>query len=145
MSPLGKIILYTDLLLMGLMALAIWVWQLLVLRGRPLKNCDGSVDSWQEQKVLYGMALADLVVAVPATLLGIFLIFKGWGLGYYLTGLASFWWLWANVMTTANSLRFEKPKITFMWLVTFPLGAILGGIYILWSIVHFWEIFRNFY
>lgn len=30
-------------------------------------------------------------------------------------------------------------------LVTFPFGAILGGIYILWSIVHFEEIFRKFY
>jgi hypothetical protein len=103
------------------------------------------VDDWHEQKNFYGMALADLVVAVPVTFAGIFLIFWGWGLGYYLTGLASFWFLWANVVTTATSLRFEKPRITFLWLVTFPLGAILGGIYILWSIVHFEEIFRKFY
>lgn len=26
--------------------------------------------------------------------------------GYYLLALASFWWIWANVMTTAISMRF---------------------------------------
>jgi hypothetical protein len=145
MTLLSKIILYVDLILMGLIGIVVWGWQLQVLRGRTMKNPDGTVDDWHEQKILYGMALADLTVGVPGTLTGIFLIFWGWGLGYYLTGLASFWWLWANVMTTATSLRFEKPRITFIWLVTFPLGAILGGIYILWSIVHFEEIFRKFY
>lgn len=145
MTPLSKIILYTDLILMGLMAIVIWWWQLQVLRGRAMKNPDGTADDWHEQKVLYGIALADLMVAVPVTFVGIFLIFLGWGLGYYLTGLASFWWVWANVMTTANSLRFEAPRITFLWLVTFPLGAVLGGIYILWSLVHFEEIFRKLY
>jgi hypothetical protein len=142
---LSKIILYTDLILMGLFGIVVWGGQLLVLRGGSYKNPDGSVDDWHVQKVFYGIALADLVVGVPVTLTGIILIFWGWGLGYYLTGLASFWWLWANVMTTANSLRFEKPRITFIWFVTFPLGAVLGGIYILWSIVHFEEIFRKFY
>lgn len=145
MSMLSKIILYTDLVLMALMCIAIWGWQLLVLRGRSLKNPDGTVDDWHEQKLTYGIALADLVLAVPVTLAGIILIFMGWSLGYYLTGLASFWLLWTNVMTTATSLRFEKPRITFMWFVNFPLGAILAGVYILWSIVHFEEIFRKFY
>ncbi len=141
---LSKIILYTDLILMGLFGIALWGCQLWVLSGRAFKNPDGSVDDWHEQKVFYGIALADLTVGVPGTLTGILLIYWGWGLGYYLTGMASFWWLWANVMTTANSLRFEKPKITFFWFVAYPLGAILGGIYILWSMVHFEEIFRKF-
>jgi hypothetical protein len=145
MSGLSKIILYADLILMGVMAVIVWRWQLQVLRGRALKNPDGAVDDWHEQKNFYGMALADLVVAVPVALTGIFLIFWGWGLGFYLTGLASFWFLWANVMTTANSLRFEKPRISFLWFVTFPLGAILGGIYLLWSLIYFEEIFRKFY
>jgi hypothetical protein len=145
MTLLSKIILYVDLILMGLIGIVVWGWQLQVLRGRTMKNPDGTVDDWHEQKILYGMALADLTVGVPGTLTGIILIFWGWGLGYYLTGLASFWWLWANVMTTATSLRFEKPRITFVWFVTFPLGAVLGAIYIIWSIVHFEEIFRKFY
>jgi hypothetical protein len=145
MSLLGKTILYTDLILMGLFAIVLWGLQLQILRGRAFKNPDGSVDDWHEQKVFYGIALADLTVGVPGTLTGIFLIFWGWGLGYYLTGMASFWWLWANVMTTANSLRFEKPKITFFWFVAFPLGAILGAVYLLWSLIYFEEIFRKFY
>jgi hypothetical protein len=145
MPLLSKIILYTDLLLMGLMAVIVWPWQLLVLKGRAMKNPDGTADDWHEQKVFYGLAVADLAVAVPVTLTGIILIFWGWGLGYYLTGLASFWMVYANVMTTANSLRFEKPQITLLWFFTFPLGAILGAVYFLWSLVYFEEIFRKFY
>ncbi|MBM4273306.1 MAG: hypothetical protein FJ134_02435 [Deltaproteobacteria bacterium] len=125
---ISKIILYIDISLLGLMCLIVWPWQFMVFRGRPMKNPDGSMDNWHEQKVFYGMALADISVAVPAALGGIALIFFGWGLGFYLTGLASFWFLWANVMTTANSLRFENPRLTLLWFVTFPLGAIVGGV-----------------
>ncbi|MFC1990342.1 hypothetical protein ACFLVW_07330 [Chloroflexota bacterium] len=113
----------------------------MVLRGKSMKNPDGSVDDWHEQKIIYGIALADITIAIPVTFIGIALIFVGWRIGYYLTGLACFWFLWANVMTTATSLRFEKPKITLMWFIVFPLGAILGLSYIIWSLIYFQEIF----
>ncbi|MEW6388255.1 MAG: hypothetical protein AB1491_12130 [Thermodesulfobacteriota bacterium] len=142
---ISKIILYSDLSLMGIIGIIIWGWQLQVLRGRSMKNPDGSVDDWHEQKLFYGMALADLTIAVPLTLGGIVLILLDQGLGYYLTGLASFWFLWANVMTTATSLRFEKPRITFMWFLTFPFGAILGGVYLIWSIIYFDRIFQKIF
>ena len=113
----------------------------MVLRGKSMKNPDGSVDDWHEQKLFYGIALADITIAIPVTFIGIVLIFVGWRIGYYLTGLASFWFLWANIMTTATSLRFEKPKITFNWFIVFPFGALVALAYIVWTLVHFDTIF----
>lgn len=139
------LILYLDISLFGVICLYLWWWQFWVLRGKSMKNPDGSMDDWHEQKIFYGIALADMVVAVPTALIGIVLIFLGWKLGFYLTGLASFWFLWANVMTTANSLRFEAPRITFAWFLTFPLGAMVGLLYLIWSMVYFKEIFQKIY
>ncbi len=106
-----------------------------------MKNPDGSVDDWHEQKLFYGIALADIAIAIPVTFVGIALIFVGWRIGYYLTGLASFWFLWANIMATATSLRFEKPMISLNWFITFPFGGLVALAYIVWSLIYFQEIF----
>lgn len=126
---------------MALLCLALLVWQIQVLRGRSMKNPDGSVDDWHEQKLCYGIAVADIFIAIPVTLIGIVMIFLGRAMGYYLTGLASFWFLWANTMATVTSLRFHKPKMTLNWFIVFPFGLIAALIYILWSILYFNEIF----
>ena len=138
---ISKVVLYIIIVLFGLLAIILFGWQIMVLRGKSMKNPDGSADDWHEQKLFYGIALADITIAVPLTLVGIVLIFIGWRIGYYLTGLASFWFLWTNVMTTATSLRFEKPKITFNWFIVFPFGALVALAYIVWSLVHFDAIF----
>ncbi len=88
-------------------------------------------------RVLLYMALADLFVAIPVNIIGILLVFVSPLWGYYALALVSFWWLWAGVMTTSTSLRFEKPKINLLWFLTFPFGALVGACYILWTIVHF--------
>ncbi len=137
----SRIILYIIIVLFGLIAIFVFGWQIMVLRGKSMKNTDGSVDDWHEQKLFYGIALADITIAVPVTFIGITLIFVGQRIGYYLTGLASLWFLWANIMTTATSLRFEKPKITLMWFIVFPFGAVIGLAYIIWSLIYFQEIF----
>jgi len=138
---ISRIILYIIIALFGLMCCIILPWQINVLRGKSMKNPDGSVDDWHEQKLFYGIALADITIAVPLTLVGIVFIFVGWRIGYYLTGLASFWFLWTNIMTTATSLRFEKPNISFSWFIVFPFGAIVALAYIIWSLIYFQEIF----
>ncbi len=138
---ISRIILYIIIVVFGLLAIVVFGWQLMVLRGKSMKNPDGSVDDWHEQKLFYGIAVADIALAVPMTLIGIVLIFLGWRIGYYLTGLASFWFLWANIMTTVTSLRFEKPTISFSWFMVFPFGAIIGLAYIVWTLVHFETIF----
>ena len=102
-SLISQIILYIIIVLFGLLAIIVFGWQIMVLRGKSMKNPDESVDDWHEQKLCYGIALADITIAVPLTLVGIVLILIGWRIGYYLTGLASFWFLWTNVMTTATS------------------------------------------
>ena len=137
----GQVVLYIIIALLGLMCVIILPWQINVFRGKSMKNPDGSVDDWHEQKLFYGIALADVTIAVPFTLVGIVLIFIGLRVGYYLTGLASFWFLWANIMTTATSLRFEKPNISFSWFMVFPFGAIVALAYIVWSLIYFQEIF----
>ncbi|MFC1995082.1 hypothetical protein ACFLVK_01585 [Chloroflexota bacterium] len=138
---IGQVILYIVIGLFGLLAIIVFGWQIMVLRGKSMKNPDESVDDWHEQKLCYGIALADITIAVPLTLVGIVLILIGWRIGYYLTGLASFWFLWTNVMTTATSLRFEKPKITLMWIIVFPFGAIVALAYIVWTLFYFETIF----
>jgi hypothetical protein len=138
---ISKIILYIIIILFGLLSIIVFGWQIMVLRGKSMKNPDGTVDDWHDQKLCYGIALADVTVAVPVTLIGIVLIFVGWRIGYYVTGLVSFWFLWTNVMTTATSLRFEKPKISLNWFIVFPFGALVALAYIIWSLTYFQEIF----
>ncbi|MFC1972423.1 hypothetical protein ACFLVE_03350 [Chloroflexota bacterium] len=138
---IGQVILYIIIVLFGLLAVIVFVWQIMVLRGKSMKNPDGSVDDWHEQKLNYGIALADIAIAIPVTFIGIALIFAEWRVGYYLTGLASFWFLWTNIMGTATSLRFEKPKISLNWFIVFPFGAIVALAYIIWSLIYFQEIF----
>ena len=138
---IGQVILYIIIVLFGLLAVIVFVWQIMVLRGKSMKNPDGSVDDWHEQKLNYGIALADITIAIPLTFIGIALIFAEWRVGYYLTGLASFWFLWTNIMGTATSLRFEKPKISLNWFIVFPFGAIVALAYIIWSLIYFQEIF----
>jgi hypothetical protein len=141
MSRLDKWFLYSYLVIFGLFCLAVFFWQIQVLRGRSQRNPDGTTDDWHEQKLFFGMALADVTIAVPTALVGIGLIFWGLKPGYYLTGLASFWFLWANLMTTATSLRFARPRLTLAWFVAFPLGGLLALIYLAWSLVRFEAIF----
>ena len=140
-SLISKIVLYIIIIIFAFLAAIVCGWQIMVLRGKSMKNPDGSVDDWHEQKLFYGIALADITVAIPVTFVGIVLIFVGWRIGYYLTGLASFWFLWANIMGTATSLRFEKPKITPIWFMVVPFGALVAMTYIAWSLVHFNAIF----
>lgn len=122
---------------MGLFALLTFGWQIMVLRGKAMKNPDGSSDDWHEQKIHYGMALADVIWACPVCILGIVLVFVSPQWGFYLLTMVAFWFVWANIMTTSTSLRFEKPKISLMWLFTFPTGIVVGLAFIVWTIVHF--------
>jgi len=137
LSFLSQVSLYLLLVIMGIICLIIWDWQIRVLKGKAMKNADGSFDNWHEQKTYYGIAFADIYLACPANIVGIVLVFVSPRWGYYLLALVSFWWIWANIMTTATSLRFEKPKITLNWIIAFPFGILVGLAYIVWTIVHF--------
>lgn len=143
LSLLSQISLYVLLALFGVFILLLWVLQSRVLRGKAFENPDGSKDDWHEQKMFYGIAFADSFVACPANILGIVLVFLYPRWGYYLLALVSFWWVWANVMTTATSLRFYNPKQHLMiWLVGYPFGILLGLAYIAWTIINFDIIYR---
>lgn len=133
----SQISLYVLLAIVGALALLIWGLQLKILRGRAFTNPDGSVDDWHEQRLIYGIAFADAFLACPVNVAGIILVFLSPRWGYYLLALVGFWALWANTMTTATSLRFHKPKITFCWFVAFPLGALVGLAYIVWTALNF--------
>lgn len=135
------IVMYFLLTLVAVFVLLILWAQVRCIRGMPFKNPDGTTDDWKEQKVFYGIAWADVAVACPAALVGLVLIFTAPRWGFYILALVSFWFLWANVMTTVTSLRFEKPKITLQWLIVFPLGALVGLGYIVWTFCHFEAIY----
>jgi len=137
LSTLSQIVLFGLMALMGLFTLIVFGWQIMVLKGRSMENADGSADSWHEQKTHYGLAVADVFLACPMCLVGIVLVFIKPQWGFYLLGMVSFWFVWANTMTTATSLRFEKPKLTLNWWITFPTGIVIGLAFILWTVVHF--------
>lgn len=141
LSLFSRTSLYVLLVLMGLYALLVWGWQVMVLQGKAMPNPDGTKDDWHEQKTHYGIAVADVFLVCPASLVGIVFVFISPRWGHYLLSLVSFWLVWANVMTTATSLRFEKPRITLGWLVTFPFGALVGLAYLVWTVVHFESIY----
>ena len=137
LSQFSQISLYILLALIGLLSLIVWGWQIQVLRGKDMKNPDGSVDNWHEQPIFYGMAVADIFLACPLSIIGIVLVFVSPRWGFYLLAWVSFWFVWANTMTTATSLRFEKPKITLTWLIVYPFGALVGLAYFIWTLVNF--------
>jgi hypothetical protein len=124
----------------GLLAftfIILWWWQSQVIKGKAMDNPDGSVDDWHEQKILYGIAVADIFVACPMAILGVVLILFESKWGFYLLAMVSFFYLWINTATTVTSLKFHKPKITLNWFIVFPFGAILGFAFLVWTIIHF--------
>ena len=137
LSTLSQVSLYILLALIGIFTLIIWGWQINVLRGKTMTNPDGSADSWHEQKTHYGIAFADVFFACPANAIAIVLVFVSPRWGTYLLAMVGFWWVWANIMTTSTSLRFEQPKITPAWLIVFPSGILIGMATIAWTIVNF--------
>ena len=137
----SRIIGYILITLLGVFTLTVWWAQVEVLRGGAFRNPDGTVDDWHEQRVIFGISLADVFLACPAGAAGIVLTFLSPRWGYYLLALVSFWFLWANTMTTATSLRFERPRITLQWMIVFPLGAVIGLAYIVWTFIHFDAIY----
>ncbi|KPJ89647.1 MAG: hypothetical protein AMS18_12295 [Gemmatimonas sp. SG8_17] len=118
----SRIILYVILLAIALFTLLVLWAQVGVIRGKPFENPDGTKDDWHEQKILYGIAWADIFVACPVSIAALIMIFAAPRWGFYTMGLVSFWFVWTNVMTTVTSLRFEKPRVTPQWIVVFPLG-----------------------
>lgn len=122
--------------ILGLFTMVIWGWQVLVLSGRPMRNPDGSTDDWAVQKTHYGIAFADVFLACPVSLLGIALVFLAPRWGCLVLSLIAFWFVWSNLMTTATSLRFERPKMTPGWLLVFPSGIVIGAAYLAWAAIH---------
>ena len=141
LSLLSQISLYVLLALIGVLALIIWGWQLMVIRGKAMANADGTTDDWHEQKIFYGIAFADIFLACPISIAAIILIFVNPRWGYFLLAWISCWFVWANIMTTATSLRFEKPKFTLMWFIQFPFGTLVGLATLAWIVIHFETIF----
>lgn len=138
LSLFSRVVLYALVVFMGVFALFLWAFQAMILRGRAFKNPDGSSDDWHEQKSHYGIAFADVFVACPANLIAIVLLFLAPRWGFYLLALVGFWWVWANVMTTATSLRFYRPiDRPLLWFFTYPFGSLVGLAYIVWTMLHF--------
>ena len=141
LSNLSVVFLYVLLAIVSLFTAIVLVAQIGCLRGRPFANPDGTKDDWREQRLFYGVAWADILIACPLSFSSVVLVFLDPQWGFFLLGMVSFWFIWANVMTTATSLRFEQPKITLHWIVVFPLGGLIGLSVLAWIFVHFGLIF----
>ncbi len=129
--------LYGLLAFIAVLSLLILGFQINVFRGKRMPNPDGSADDWHEQKIFYGIAVADILFACPLGFAVVALTLAGSPWGLFLLPAHGFYFLWANTMTTATSLRFHSPRFTLMWFIVFPLGAIVGAATLLWSALHF--------
>lgn len=137
MSLASQLSLYALLLLLGGASLALWVWQIAVLRGRVMKNPDGSVDDWRRHEHHFGMAVADVFIACPLSFVAIALVFIAPRWGHWLLAMFAFFFVWVNTVTTVTSLKFRAPKLTLAWFIVFPLGALAGLAYLIWAAIHF--------
>ncbi|MFG5383096.1 hypothetical protein [Yoonia sp. R2-816] len=135
-SLLSRISLYILLALNAILtALLLW-FQAQVLIGKAMPNPDGTFDDWHQQRIFFGIAFADLILTIPLSIAAIVLSLQSSPWGHYLLTMLGFWYVWTNTMTTATSLRFEKPKITPMWFIVFPLGILLGLGILVWTTFH---------
>jgi hypothetical protein len=137
----SQISLYIILLAIAVFTLLVLWAQVGIIRGKPFENPDGTKDDWHEQKVYYGIAWADVLVACPLSIAALVLVFAAPRWGFYSMGMVSLWFIWTNTMTTVTSLRFEKPNITLQWLLVFPSGAVIGLAFVIWMLVHFRAIY----
>ena len=104
LSAVSRILLDVLVSLIALLTLVVAWAQIRCVRGRPFQNPDGTADDWREQKIFYGIAWADLVVACPLAIVGLGLTFTYPTLGLFLLAGVSVWLVWASVMTTVTSL-----------------------------------------
>lgn len=137
----SRIVLYVLLAVVSLVTVIVLLAQIGCVREKPFENPDGTRDDWREQKVFYGIAWADILVACPLSFAGVALVFLAPQWGFFVMGMVSFWFVWANVMTTVTSLRFENPRITLRWFVVFPMGAVIGLAFLAWIFLHFRFVF----
>ena len=138
---IAQIELYGLLFLFGLFTALLGWFQFNVFKGKAMNNPDGTVDDWHEQKILFGMAVGDLVLICPITVLGIGFILMDIEWGYFILSLVSFWYIWVNFAFTVTSIRFEKPVISLEWIIVYPFGIFLGISYLIWFLFNFKLIF----
>ena len=74
MIDLSTLTLYILLGFMGFVTVVVFWWQLQVIKGKAMKNPDGSVDNYLEQKIFYGIAIADLFLSIPVAIAGIIMV-----------------------------------------------------------------------
>jgi len=137
----SQVTLYVLLAMLGLYFILLWVWQIKVLKGGTMPNPDGTVDDYKQHKLLYGIAAADVFLACPLAIAGIVLALLSSKWGFFILSLESFFFVWFNTAATITSLRFQNPKLSPDWFITFPSGAILGLAYLIWTVIHFDVIF----
>ncbi len=140
MSLISLITLYALLASIGLLSLLILWFQIQVFQGKRMPNPDGSADDWNEQEIFYGIAVADILFACPLGIATVVLVLAGSPWGHFLLPVHGFYFLWANTMTTATSLRFHNPRFTLAWFFVFPFGALVGATTLAWSAYHTGQI-----
>lgn len=140
LSLVSQYIGYALIAIIGAYVAVLGWWQARVLAGRSMENPDGSTDDWKSQKTHYGIAFADLFLTCPASFIGIALVFVAPPWGFFVLSLIAFWFIWGNTMTTATSLRFERPSITMNWFIAFPSGILVGAAWLVWVFIHVEEL-----
>lgn len=65
LSPASQITLYALLAFIDVQSLLVLWFQIQVFRGKRMPNRDGSADDWYEQKIFYGIAIADILFVCP--------------------------------------------------------------------------------
>lgn len=106
-----------------------------------MKNPDGSFDERRRHEHHFGMAVADVFIACPLSVIAIALVFIEPRWGHWLLTMFAFFFVWVNTVTTVNSLKFRAPKLTLARFIVFAFGALVGLAYLIWAAIHFDQIF----
>jgi hypothetical protein len=141
LSLVSKVIVGVCIVANIFLVLRILYLQTKVVRGQKVSKPDGSCDDPEREPDFFAHAIADIIVICPAVLASVVLVCLGHRMGYYLLAIVSFSSVHIYLAQTATSVKFYKPTFNLAWLFVFPLNAVVGLIYVVWSVINFDMVF----
>lgn len=140
LSLTARIILYIIMAVYAVVVVGLFDYQYKVVRRKVPVLPGAEPDDWHKYPMLYGGGLADVSINCPTVIIGLILILFNYWLGYYLVAMATSILIWCFGFIFFE-IKFHKPKITFMWFVSFVLPPLTGLTFLIWTLVYFDAIY----
>jgi len=140
LSLISNISLYVIMAIYMVIIVGLFDYQYKVATSKVPTCPGGEPDDWKKYPPLYGGAMADLLINCPLVTTGMILILFNCRVGFYLVAIATsiLIWCWSFILFEIKS---HKPKVTFMWIVSFIVPPLISLTFLLWTIIHFDAIY----